>query len=66
MAVSLADHVSARLQRAGFTVSSPELVRIRDHNNSLFARAAAERSRAAEPDPATTDGLKRRLHGPGS
>lgn len=38
----LAELVSARLKRAGFNSSSPELVMIRAHNDRLFARAAAQ------------------------
>jgi hypothetical protein len=38
---TLADIVSARLLRAGLYGSSPELVRIRDHNSSRLAAQTA-------------------------
>jgi len=59
MATSLAEHVSTLLLRAGFTASSPEIIRIREHNNRLFARAAA--AEASRTD--TAEWLKGRLAG---
>jgi len=63
VATSLAEHVSARLLRAGFTASSPEICQIRDHNNCVFARAAAEHERELAAEQQRPDWLIRRLTG---